>query len=637
MDHRIDKARIGARAIGLRQRALTLVSALTAVLAWFLPGAAWSDDLLSTQARMPFGLYAKVDIEDVLPGLVAKLVAEFPNIKIGQSTTQPCAVVMASSSGQTALHLALQDFYMTLLSDEAISGITAGVYWCRVQIEEPNTANTVCQGGPSNLPCAPEGNDWSYMDDVFTAVHNYNMMNKANKTIQLTVVPGVYSPSWLTDGGILTSCDPLFDGTKSSLPDCGMVTFSSYPEQRNALSPPNDPLIVPMPLPWSTQYLYYWDRFLVGLAARYGKDQALVSVAMAGPTCATTEMILPTTNNNSHQSPGDDVDQVWQILIANSFKDNKTYAMYPAQVFVDYWKQAIDTYERVFLDSKLALILTPDADINMPEFASIKLPLAPPRLNKELEQDFVNFNNYDCNKSTLPISCQTKATVAFYFAIHQIPMGINGYITKGTIVGGMRAGSPLYTGLIDVPGVKLLTAVPSPFTTTHAPLSAGPFLGGAEFDHDLTMFDLTDNSYEPANNAFEPVSSNFQDQACLPKQLCICPATTAPNCAEYVSVEQGAFQVFANFFNGTKAAYLFNGDATTLPLLFQAPVQFVAVTWRDVMYAVYTAGKCALASTTTSTQFPGRTLMQDVLNQANYGLNIIAGRPNVYPPALKCG
>ena len=55
------------------------------------------------------------------------------------------------------------------------------------------------------------------------------------------------------------------------------------------------------------------------------------------------------------------------------------------------------------------------------------------------------------------------------------------------------------------------------------------------------------------------------------------------------------------------------------------------------MYAVFTAGNCALASTTTSTQFPGKTLMQDVFNQANYGLKIIAGRPNVYPPALKCG
>jgi hypothetical protein len=124
------------------------------------------------------------------------------------------------------------------------------------------------------------------------------------------------------------------------------------------------------------------------------------------------------------------------------------------------------------------------------------------------------------------------------------------------------------------------------------------------------------------------LSDNFQDQACL---------KTQPNCVGYVSVEQGAFQVFANFFNGTKAAYLFNGDATTLPIQFQAPVQFVDVEWRDVMYALYTAGNCALASTTTSTQFPGRTLMQDVLNQANYGLKIIAGRPNIYPPALKCG
>jgi hypothetical protein len=63
------------------------------------------------------------------------------------------------------------------------------------------------------------------------------------------------------------------------------------------------------------------------------------------------------------------VDKVWQILIANSFKDNTTYAMYPAQVFVDYWNHAIDTYEQVFLNSMLTLILTPDADIDMPEFA----------------------------------------------------------------------------------------------------------------------------------------------------------------------------------------------------------------------------------------------------------------------------
>jgi hypothetical protein len=314
--------------------------------------------------------------------------------------------------------------------------------------------------------------------------------------------------------------------------------------------------------------------------------------------------------------------------------------MHPAQVFVDYWQRAIDAYERIFLESKLTLILTPDDYKQMPEFAGTSTSLPLPRLNKELALDFANFYNDNCNNVTLPVSCQTKATVAFYFAIHPIPLSITGNITKGTSVGGMTARSPLSTGQIDVPGVKLLTADPSPFTANGVLLPGGPLLGGAEFDHELTKFNLTDNSYEPSTNAFYPVSDNFQDQACLQTQIqsnrCACP-NTPPNCVGYVSVEQGAFQVFANFFNGTKAGYLFNGAATTPPIQFQAPVQFVDVEWRDVMYALYTAGNCALASTTTSTQFPGRTLMQDVLNQANYGVKIIAGRPDLYPPALKCG
>jgi hypothetical protein len=356
------------------------------------------------------------------------------------------------------------------------------------------------------------------------------------------------------------------------------------------------------------------------------RDQALVSVIIAGPTCTTTEMILPNTANHSRQYSGVDADQAWQILIGNSFKNNIDYAMHPAQVFVDYWERAIDAYERIFLSSKLTLILTPDDYKNMPEFTGTSLPL--PRLHNKLELDFANFYNDDCNNVPLPISCQTKATVAFYFAVHPAPHTITGNIAKGTSVGGMTARSPLSTGQIDVPGVKLLTADPSPFTANGRLLPGGPLLGGAQFDHDLTKFDLTDSSYEPSTNAFSPVSDNFQVEACL---------NTQPNCVGTVSVEQGAFQVFASFFSGTKAAYLFNGGTTTPPIQFQAPVQFVDVTWRDVMYAVYTAGNCALASTTTSTQFPGKTLMQDVLNQANYGLNIIAGRPNVNPPALKCG
>ena len=618
MDRCIDKARTGAKAIGRHRPILPLVSALTAALAWFLPGAAWSDDLSSSQARMPFGVYAHVDIEDVLPGLVAK----FPNIEIRQSATQACAVVRASPSDRAALHLALQGFYTTLLSDEAISGITAGVHWCRVQIENPDKNDAVC--GISAVPCYPHGNDWSYVDDIFTAVHNYNIATHANKTVQLIVTPGVYSPSWLTDGALLESCDPLFDGRKSSLPNCGMVTFNPYPEQKLALHT-TDLLVLPMPLPWSTRYLDYWHRFLEDLATRYGIDQALVSVIMAGPTCSTTEMILPNTANGSLQNSGMEADQAWQVLIGNSFKNNIDYAMHPAQVFVDYWERAIGAYERIFLNSKLTLILTPDDYKNMPEFTGTSLPL--PHLRNELALDFANFYTDNCNNASLPISCQTKATVAFYLAVHPAPPSLNGNIAKGTSVGGMRAGSQLSTGQIDVPGMKLLSADPPPFTANHRSLPGGPLLGGAQFDHNLTKFDLTDDSYQPSTNAFSPVSENFQDQACL---------STQPNCVGTVSVEQGAFQVFANFFSGTTAAYLFDAGTTIPPIGFQAPVQFVDVTWRDVMYAVSTAGKCTLASTTTSTHFPGKTLMQDVLNQADYGLKIIAGRPNVQPPALIC-
>ena len=311
------------------------------------------------------------------------MVNRSPSIQISQTATQSCAVVAASPNDLAALHVALQDFYTTLLSDEAISGITMGLHWCRVQLQEPSEANSACSVGFPGRPCNPDGNDWSYIDDLFLAVHKYNATNTAAKTIQLIVTPGVYSPSWLTDGSILKSCDPLFNGM-TSIPDCGMVMFNPYPEQRNALDPPGAPLILPMPLPWNTQYLDYWGGFVEDLAARYGTDGALVAVVIAGPTCATTEMILPTTANSSPQQGGLDVDYAWQVLIANSFPNNKTYAKHPAQVFVDYWELTIRGFEQIFSNAKLTLILTPDDYKSMPE-----LPLPP--LTNELQQNFVDF------------------------------------------------------------------------------------------------------------------------------------------------------------------------------------------------------------------------------------------------------
>jgi hypothetical protein len=360
---------------------------------------------------------------------------------------------MASPNDLLALHVALQEFYTTLLSDGAVSGITMGMHWCRVQVQEPNKANSVCSVISGEQPCYPHGNDWSYLEDLFIAVHKYNATNEAAKTIQLIVTPGVYSPSWLTDGLILKSCDPLFKGTMS-IPDCGMVTFNPYPEQRNALDPPGAPLILPTPLPWNSQYLDYWGGFVENLAAQYGADQALVAVVIAGPSCATTEMILPTKANNSLQQSGLDADDAWLKLIANSFPNNDTYAMYPAQVFVDSWELTIRGFEQIFANANLTLILTPDDYKSMPEFAGTTLLL--PSLTNELKQDFINFYSDDCydaqfKNPPLPLSCQTKATIAFYFLTYAAPQPIGGKIARGTSVGGMTASSYQSTGEIDLP------------------------------------------------------------------------------------------------------------------------------------------------------------------------------------------
>ena len=611
----------------IHTRVLPLVGALAVSLVWVLPGSAWSDDFYSS-TRKPFGIYAHIDFESMLPEMIQRS----PSIQISQTPNQSCAVVTASPTDLAALHVSLQDFYTTLLSDEAVSGITMGMHWCRVQVQEPNKANSVCSVRSRELPCYPDGNDWSYVDDLFTAVHKYNAANKATKTIQLIVTPGVYSPSWLTDGSILKSCDPLFTGTPS-IPDCGMVTFNPYPEQRNALDPPGAALIPPMPLPWNSQYLDYWGRFVQDLAARYGTDRALVAVVISGPSCATTEMILPTKANMSAQRDGLDADDAWQRLITNSFPKNKTYAKYPAQVFVDYWELTIRGFEQIFSNAKLTLILTPDDYKSMPE-----LPLPP--LTNELNQNFSLFYKDDCyDAQSLPLSCQTKATIAFYFLTYAAPQAIGGETARGTSVGGMTASSHPSTGEIDLPGVKLLAAHRSPFTPSGGPVPGGSLLGGAEFDFGLTRFNLFDNSYNPHMNSTFPVGDNFQEEACLKSQSEPC----SNDSSNKTSVEQGAFQVFANFFNGTEAAYLFNAaaytqidGATMPPTQFEAPIQYVDVDWQDVMYAVYTAGKCALAGTTPSTQFVGPTLMQDVLNQANYGLEVIAHAHNAQRPQLTC-
>jgi hypothetical protein len=58
-----------------------------------------------------------------------------------------------------------------------------------------------------------------------------------------------------------------------------------------------------LPLAWDAFYKSAWRAFLVVLNERYGTNPALVSIAVAGPTAASAEMIVPNdTNSNNPQT-----------------------------------------------------------------------------------------------------------------------------------------------------------------------------------------------------------------------------------------------------------------------------------------------------------------------------------------------
>lgn len=513
-----------------------------ACLVWLVAPSLSSRAQNAASARSPLGVYVHVVVPDVI-----KLYG-------GPMQDQGCA--------QTAsdLHTYLRCFYAKLLADTAISGIAAGLHWDQIQLDNPLCAlNHSCS-------VSPDGFDWSYVDDVFAEA------NAAHKTVQLIVTPGTDSPSWLLN--LIPSCDGLFTGSGTAPLDCGKATFLNFPEIQRADG--NPPVL---PLPWNPLYLLAWDDFLINLNARYNSNPAFVSISIAGPACASNEMILPTTDNGSTQASGMPADLAWQILIHHSFPLRPGYEN-SDQVFIDTGKQAIDAYEAIF--SGITIFSNPDAADDFPE---------PPY------PVFVHPDNtlyaVDCSTDTgEQISCEAKTEILSYF------VAINGRNKKATQVGGMTAGSNINTGDIGVPGIKLLTSLtPSPNP---------PILGGAEFDLAVSN------------------SSMIQQQGCpnyTPKD------PNPPDCKN-LTPEQAAYNTFTVFFDATPAAADFGGSSS-IPPINNAPIQYVEVDFQDLQYAQDPANAC-------QTYLPSMTKappsLQDYLNLASYDLYRMAGMPATLPP-----
>ena len=357
--------------------------------------------------RAPLGVYVKVDVQDAINGY---------------------------NGPASQLHSYLQGLYASLLSDPAISGLTIGADWAKLQPSAGTSSSSF---------------DWTDLDDAFDAAA------VAHKPVQLIITPGTDMPTWLVNE--IPSCDPLF--TSGSAPaNCGTVTFVGYPEVQRA-----DQTM--FPLPWNTVYQAAWDAFLVQLNARYGSNAALVAIAVAGPVGASDEMIFPTSANTSAAQPsGLAIDAMWAALIQHSFPSNSAYQN-TDQVFIDAWKQAIDAYESIF--SGVTLFIGADAGDDFPNFSQTVTPHADNTLFA-----------VDCSNSpkTEIMSCEAKTEVLSYFVT---VTGSNG---KGTQVGGMTASSAVTIGNIGVQGVKVLTDL--------SPPPSPPFIGGAEFDFPVSGADL---------------------------------------------------------------------------------------------------------------------------------------------------
>jgi hypothetical protein len=107
-------------------------------------------------------------------------------------------------------------------------------------------------------------------------------------------------------------------------------------------------------LPWNPVYKKSWHAFLLEFARRFGQREAFVSIAIAGPTSQSEEIIMP------HNAPGET--QKWARLL-EAFYADPSYQR-SNRAFVEEWKATIDDYGRIFSNVTLALTLAAGLPFN---------------------------------------------------------------------------------------------------------------------------------------------------------------------------------------------------------------------------------------------------------------------------------
>jgi len=242
----------------------------------------------------------------------ASAVAAVPEVKPVQDSTR--RISPRQPRGIYGVVLAHRP-YVATIDNPAISGLYLYFQWAAL---EPKKGQF----------------DFSALEEAF------QIADSKRKTIQIALLPGFWTPEWLLDE--LPSCDGwLASGGKTgpTPPKCGKATFG-LPEGLALKGQTHE-----LPLPWNPVYKRYWHALLLEFARRFGQREAFVSIAVAGPTSQSEEIMMP------RNGPGET--EKWARLLEASYRDPSYHRSNKA--FVEEWKAAIDDYGRIFSNVTLTL------------------------------------------------------------------------------------------------------------------------------------------------------------------------------------------------------------------------------------------------------------------------------------------
>jgi hypothetical protein len=259
--------------------------------------------------------------------------------------------------------------YAVVVLEEARGATTAGL---DAISRNPAVSGLAIRMFWSSLQPAKDRYDFSLLDTAFASAET------AHKTVQLILVPGFGTPAWVLSE--ISSCDEL---STSSAPSaargrggagrggrtggrggraaaangggagvasggrevaasegaakCGKATFDVSEGRAHGQRQE-------LPLPWNPVYKRYWKAFLGEVAARFGTRDAFVSIAVAGPTAESVEIILPRS--------GDQLER-WAQLLQLFYRDSSYQRS--DRAFVDEWDAAEAVYGELFRNITIVL------------------------------------------------------------------------------------------------------------------------------------------------------------------------------------------------------------------------------------------------------------------------------------------